>query len=77
MGKRIDGDDYAKPLFTRLYRADRQNLDELVESFPPVPIKDPRKGRPSTRAVSDSEVVRISIKSLHKQRVLRRKKTTI
>jgi hypothetical protein len=74
MGKRIQGDDYAKPIFTRLYRADRQNLDELVESFPPVPLKDPRKGMPDTREISESEVVRISIKSLHKQRVLRKKK---
>lgn len=68
MGKKVLDGDYAKPLFSRLYRADRQMLDELVESFPAILIKQPRKGGQIDRKITDTEVVRMAIAFLHSQR---------
>ena len=70
MGKKVDNDDYAKPLFTRIYRRHRTMLDELVLSFSPIRIKYPRKDGPKDRIITDTEVVQVAIEDLHKKRVI-------
>lgn len=68
MGKKVVDGDYAKPLFTRIYRRHRQMLDDLISSFPLIPIKYPRKDGPIERTISDTEVVQVAIEDLHKKR---------
>lgn len=68
MGKKVLDGDYAKPLFTRIYRRHRQMLDDLITSFPLIPIKYPRKDGSTERAISDTEVVQVAIEDLHKKR---------
>jgi len=70
MGKKVENEDYAKPLFTRIYRRHRKMLDELVASFPFIPIKYPRKDGPNERKITDTEVVQIAIEKLHHRRVV-------
>lgn len=43
-------------------------LDDLIASFPLIPIKYPRKDGPSERTISDTEVVQVAIEDLHKKR---------
>lgn len=62
------------PLFTRLYSSDRTKLDELVDSYPAIPRKKIRKDTPTTRKITDAEVIRIAIADLHKKRVERKRK---
>lgn len=45
-------------------------LDELVQSFPLIRIKYPRKDGPTERQISDTEVVQIAIEKLHHRRVI-------
>lgn len=68
MGKKVVDGDYAKPLFTRIYRRHRHMLDDLIASFPSIPIKYPRKDGPTERIISDTEVVQVAIEDLHKKR---------
>lgn len=68
MGKKVADGDYAKPLFTRIYRRHRKMLDDLVTSFPLISIKYPRKDGPTKRTISDTEVVQVAIEDLHKKR---------
>ena len=74
MGKKVIDGDYAKPLFTRIYRKHRIMLDELVASFPFIPIRFPRNGSPTERVITDTEVVQVAIEELHKKRVKNIKK---
>jgi len=69
MGKRVVGEDYAKPLFTRIYNKHRSMLDELRASFGRIPLKYPRKDGPTDREVTDTEVVQVAIEELHAKRV--------
>lgn len=69
MGKKVINEDYAKPLFTRIYRKHRHMLDELVVSFPYIPLKYARKDGPTERPISDTEVVQVAIENLHKKRI--------
>lgn len=71
MGKKVIDGDYAKPLFTRIYKKHRQMLNELVVSFPPIPIRYPRKDGPTERKISDTEVVQTAIEDLHQKRVVK------
>ena len=68
MGKKVVDGDYAKPLFTRIYRRHRNMLNDLVLSFPPITIKYPRKDGPNERKITDTEVVQVAIEDLHKKR---------
>lgn len=70
MGKKVVNEDYAKPLFTRIYRKHRKMLDELVLSFPLIKIKYPRKDGPQERQITDTEVVQVAIEKLHHRRVI-------
>jgi hypothetical protein len=70
MGKKVENEDYAKPLFTRIYRRHRIMLDALVSSFPLIKIKYPRKDGPTERTITDTEVVQIAIEDLHKKRCI-------
>lgn len=74
MGKKVVDGDYARPLFTRLYRDDRRMLDELIKSFPAIPLKQRRADGPTTRTITDTEVVRIAIAKLHARRCGEKKK---
>lgn len=74
MGKKVIDGDYAKPLFTRLYKDERTMLDELVASYPPIPKKQHRGDGSATREITDTEVVRIAIRELHKRRCIKKKK---
>lgn len=68
MGKKVIDGDYAKPLFTRIYRRHRKMLDDLIASFPKIPIKYPSKEGATERNISDTEVVQVAIEDLHKKR---------
>jgi len=70
MGKKVENEDYAKPLFTRIYRRHRVMLDELVSSFPLISFKYPKKEGPTERVITDTEVVQIAIEDLHQKRVI-------
>lgn len=70
MGKKVENEDYAKPLFTRIYRRHRVMLDELVSSFPLIGFKYPKKDGPTERPITDTEVVQIAIEDLHHKRVI-------
>jgi hypothetical protein len=70
MGKKVENEDYAKPLFTRIYRRHRVMLDELVASFPLIHFKYPKKDGPTERSITDTEVVQIAIEDLHQKRVV-------
>lgn len=43
-------------------------LDELIGSFPRIPIKYPRKDGPTDRTITDAEVVQVAIEDLHTKR---------
>lgn len=73
MGKQVLDEDYAKPLFTRIYRRHRRMLDELVASFPLIRIKYPRKDGPSERKITETEVVQVAIEELHHNRITAQK----
>ena len=68
MGKKVIDGDYAKPFFTRLYSRHKKMMSELVDSFPLIPIKFPRKEKPKERKITDTEVVQFAIENLHKKR---------
>lgn len=68
MGKKVVDGDYAKPLFTRIYRRHRNMLNDLIASFHLIPIKYPRKDGPTERTITDTEVVQVAIEDLHKKR---------
>lgn len=70
MGKKVENEDYAKPLFTRIYRRHRVMLDELISSFPLIQFKYPKKDGPKERSITDTEVVQIAIEDLHQKRVI-------
>lgn len=70
MGKRVENEDYAKPLFTRIYKKHRRMIDELVAIFPRIPLKYPRKDGPTDRSMTDTEVVQVAIEELHAKRVV-------
>ena len=69
MGKKVVDNDYAKPLFTRIYKKHRQMLTELVPTFPLIPLKYPKKEGPTKRKINDTEIVQTAIEDLHKKRV--------
>lgn len=69
MGKKVEDNDHARPLFTRIYRRHRIMLDELIFSFSPIKLKYPRKDGPTERSITDTEVVQIAIEDLHQKRV--------
>lgn len=48
-------------------------LNDLIASFPLIPIKYPRKDGPTERTISDTEVVQVAIEDLHKKRCKPRK----
>lgn len=70
MGKRVENQDYAKPLFTRIYRKHRVMLDALVASFPRVTLKNVRKDGTDTRLITETEVVQIAIEEMHHRRII-------
>lgn len=74
MGKKVLDGDYAKPLFTRIYKKHRKMLNDLFLTFSFINLKYPKKDGPKKRHITDTEIVQIAIENLHKKRVTKYKK---